>query len=303
MIYKQSGTQYVNYPLSAHTDRFDPTNERQLLRVQFHESGSLYRLCSLHNHLAFEILSIIEGEVQVQTDACTLEASAGDVLIFNPFEIHCVTTRNVEQRVIYHCVNFDPSLLCSRGSAVMDGVACDLAEGALRFPTRIGRTDALAPALRAHVERICTMYRKDDGSPTLYLSLMAELFAFLAALCQGGCLLCAEKRPLSKTALFSQKVVRFVSEHYTEPLSTEQIAAHLHFNKSYFCRLFRQTFGESFGDYLNEFRITVARNLSLHEYHTLSAIASAVGYASYPVFAKNFRRVLGVSPTEFFLMS
>ena len=300
MIYKQSGTQYVNYPLSAHTDRFDPCDERHAGRILQHEGEDFYRLCSLHNHLALEILSIIEGDVQIHTNLRTVEASAGDVLIFNPFEIHSVTTKKIHQRVSYYCVNFDPSILLSKGSAIMDGVVRDLSEGVLLFPTLIHRNEAVAQLLRTHVEEICRLYRKDDGSPTRYLSLMAELLAAVSLLCREGYLVRADKSTLSREALFSQKVVRFVSEHYAEPLSTERIAEHLHFNKSYFCRQFKQTFGESFGEYLNEFRIAVARNLSVHEYHTVSAIAAAVGYASYPVFAKHFHRILGISPTAFY---
>lgn len=300
MIYKQSGTQYVNYPLSAHTEHFDPCDERHMGRIPQHEGEGFYRLCSLHNHLAFEVLSFVEGEARVQTDSGIVLVTAGDVLIFNPFQMHSVIAKSAKSRVTYQCVNFDPSLLASKASGVMDGMTRDLAEGVLCFSNLIRRDDRIADALRERVASICGLYRKDDGSPTRYLSLMAELLAAVALLCREGYLVRADKSTLSREALFSQKVVRFVSEHYAEPLSTERIAAHLHFHKSYFCRQFKESFGESFGEYLNAFRIAVARNLSVHEYHTVAAIAAAVGYASYPVFAKHFHRILGISPTAFY---
>ena len=300
MIYKQSNTQYVDYPLSSHTDRFDPNNEHQIQRLNAREDKSTYRFCSLHNHLAFEILLILQGRVNVQTGAGTFLAGCGEMFIFNPFEVHAVTTHGVDQTVSYRVINFDPSILLSKGSSTLDGLLNALEEGSLRFATHIPPTAPGAQELHAHVNRICDLYKDRDTSPACFLSLMAELFALLALLCNHQYLGKADKKNLSRTALFTQKVVRYVSEHYAEPISTEQIAAYLHFNKSYFCRMFKQAFGESFGEYLNGFRITVAKNLSVREYRSLAAIAEAVGYASYHVFSKNFRRVVGVSPSDYF---
>lgn len=302
MIYRQSNAhlKYEAYPLSAHTERYDPQDGSARKRFTDENGVSCFRFCALHNHLAMELILIEEGDLEVSTALGKITAGKGDVLVFNPFEVHACITKKTETPSQYAVVNFDLSMLRCRGSAVLDPMLDGLGNGDLRFVTHLPHNLDVAEAVGSHVREIMRQYGDRGDPPTAFLNIMQHLFGALSAFCAAGMLMRADEQTLSREVLFSQKVVRYVTEHYTEPLSTEQIARHLHFNKSYFCRMFRGVFGQSFGEYLNEFRISIARSLSAREFHNLSALSESVGYQNYTVFAKQFQKLTGHTPREYY---
>jgi len=82
-------------------------------------------------------------------------------------------------------------------------------------------------------------------------------------------------------------------EHFRSNLTTEKIAAELGYNKSYFCKLFKQHLGMSFLQYVNEYRIQYAM-LWCKEY-PLTQIAEEVGFRDYSYFARVFKKYTGMT--------
>lgn len=91
----------------------------------------------------------------------------------------------------------------------------------------------------------------------------------------------------------------FIEEHYSEPVSVQDAAAHFGYADAYFCRIFKQHFGISFVTYLTNFRIRKAKELLGHKEANVREIARAVGYEDSNYFAKVFRRTTGESPSEY----
>ena len=302
MVYQQTKKhlKYGSYPIAAHSDSFDPHSERHRARCFLQDGAQIFRCCSLHNHLAMEIILVEEGHVRATTNSGRIDAAEGDILIFNPFEIHTIHTLCVDRPVRYTVINFDTSVLRCKASTLLDPLLDSLEEGSLQVETLFRRDDPIAGAMTAHIRSIFSRYVQREDDVSAFVGIMSELFAVFALLCEGNRFLKTDRKKQSRSTLFSQKTVRFVTEHYAEPISTERIAEYLHFNKSYFCRNFRSVFGQHFSEYLNEFRITTAKSLSLRDFRSLAELAESVGYASYTVFAKEFRKQTGISPREFY---
>lgn len=302
MIYRQTNThlRYKSYPISAHVDVFDPKDGGMRRRTVVEDGTSVFRFCSLHNHMAMELILVERGRIRAFTEQGMLCVEAGDILIFNPLEVHKITSWGDGEEVRYLVINFDLSVLRSKGGGVLEPILDDLETGKLRFDTLIGHNCREIDALAEHIRAALTAYIERAESPALYMHLLAQLLGVLSLLCEGGRLQDAAAQKLSRDTRFSQKVVRYVNAHYAESISTEQVAAHLHFNKSYFCRAFRQVFGQSFLEYLNEFRISLAKSLSVRDYGSLASIAEAVGYHNYTVFAKHFRQLTGEAPKDYY---
>ena len=53
-------------------------------------------------------------------------------------------------------------------------------------------------------------------------------------------------------------VLRYVEEHYTEPVSIEDMAALTYYSKSHFMKFFKLHMGTGFIEYLNDYRLTIA---------------------------------------------
>jgi len=67
----------------------------------------------------------------------------------------------------------------------------------------------------------------------------------------------------------------------------------------HFSRTFKRVGGESFNDFVQQVRIRKAGELLAHPHATITRVCFDVGFKEVSYFARVFRLVVGVSPTEF----
>lgn len=80
-------------------------------------------------------------------------------------------------------------------------------------------------------------------------------------------------------------------------MSLNDLAQQFSYNKFHLERLFRVRFGKSLIAYRNHRRMTVARVLLAT--HSVSEVASLVGFSSIYAFSRAFKRHFGASPTKY----
>lgn len=95
------------------------------------------------------------------------------------------------------------------------------------------------------------------------------------------------------------RVMRYVSEHFNQPVTQQEAARRAHMSPSSFSRFFKRVTGRTFIDYLNELRISEACRLLCETDLRVSEIAFRVGFSSLPYFNRRFRRVKGVTAREY----
>jgi len=96
-----------------------------------------------------------------------------------------------------------------------------------------------------------------------------------------------------------EKALRFIQEHYAEPLYVEQIAKASGLAVSRLQSVFRQTVGMSCVQYLRAYRITQAKALLCVPEMRVTEAALAVGFDTLSHFNTSFRNLIGMSPTEY----
>lgn len=94
-------------------------------------------------------------------------------------------------------------------------------------------------------------------------------------------------------------IKRYISIHYKEEISLNEISAILHISRSYLSTLFKKNVGVSFTDYLIDFRLNRAIEIYKEKKLPLTIVAELVGYPNYSQFSKIFKKRKGVSPKEF----
>ncbi len=92
-------------------------------------------------------------------------------------------------------------------------------------------------------------------------------------------------------------VIKYIEEHYSKPLSNEDIAAQLHIDSKYLIRLFRKQMDMPPYQYLTQCRIEHSLT-ELRAGHSVSETAFSCGYQSENAFRIAFKRVMGCSPTS-----
>ncbi|QGQ44401.1 response regulator transcription factor [Metabacillus sediminilitoris] len=94
-------------------------------------------------------------------------------------------------------------------------------------------------------------------------------------------------------------ILQYIDEHFAEPLSLTGVAKHFHFNPSYLSNYFATHNNEGFIEYLNKIRIEEASKLLINDTITISKISEIVGYSDHSYFCKVFKKIKGLSPSQY----
>jgi YesN/AraC family two-component response regulator len=165
----------------------------------------------------------------------------GESAIINPYEIHSVIA--VSDAVEYFCITFSLSLL----TAVQQHPANELCDKLLLGEVRFNNKSDSSEILRL-MEEIERLFAEKNKGWELYLSAdIFRIFAFLISTDQCIGVKSGRRR------LFSRHVNEFIEENYRNHITSQDAALALSYDQSYFCRLFKSSFGKSFGDYLTFF--------------------------------------------------
>src|SRR5881392_2330477 len=92
---------------------------------------------------------------------------------------------------------------------------------------------------------------------------------------------------------------QFIEDHQAEPLSLGRIAQVANISRHYFCKMFKKATGMNFIDYLSRVRVEKSKTLLLNPNSRISEAAFACGFQSMTNFNREFKRIVGRSPTQF----
>ncbi len=97
----------------------------------------------------------------------------------------------------------------------------------------------------------------------------------------------------------SQRIRDYVADHYREDFSMADLARDLNLSMSYMSVVFKRSTGRNFADYLNRYRISVAKDLLMHTDKTISQIATDSGFISANTFIRTFKKIEGITPGQY----
>lgn len=94
-------------------------------------------------------------------------------------------------------------------------------------------------------------------------------------------------------------IEREIKENFSENLTLRELAKKYYVNSSYLGQIFRKKYGQSFKDYLANFRIGEATQMLLKTDKKISQIAEEVGYHDTDYFISRFIEQKGCTPARF----
>ncbi len=109
----------------------------------------------------------------------------------------------------------------------------------------------------------------------------------------------AEGQENLKSQLLAQQVRDYVRLHYMEDICLQDVAGALNYSDAYFCRFFKQNFDKNFIMYLSEFRVEQAKVLLADITVNVKDVSVRVGYRDSNYFTKVFKRLTGLTPSEY----
>jgi two-component system response regulator YesN len=94
------------------------------------------------------------------------------------------------------------------------------------------------------------------------------------------------------------KATQYIQQYYYQEITLQSISRLVHLSKNYFANLFRKEVGESFLEYLTRIRIEKAKTLLTGELKA-GDVGTLVGIQDPKYFSKVFKKITGVSPSEY----
>ncbi len=93
-----------------------------------------------------------------------------------------------------------------------------------------------------------------------------------------------------------QKAVEYIGEHLGDKdLSLSVVSDHVGMSRNYFSKIFKESMGENFVNYVTRLRMEYARELYLGSDRKIYEIAEMVGYADWHYFYNLYRKTFGHS--------
>ncbi len=95
------------------------------------------------------------------------------------------------------------------------------------------------------------------------------------------------------------QVIDYISNHYAESISLEELARYVKRSKNYISHLFKKEVGVSVTEYHNRVRVLEAKKRLKSTDDMISAISLDIGYSDYKYFSTLFKKNVGVSPQQY----
>ena len=125
--------------------------------------------------------------------------------------------------------------------------------------------------------------------------LIGHLYLFLDYLTRS--IIPAQPQSHSKLRDFYLKeAISFIESNFQNNISVEDIAQNCGLNRSYFGKIFKDTFGKSPQEFLINYRMIKATELLRLTKLSVQEIGNAVGYPNPLHFSRAFKNVYGMSP-------
>lgn len=270
--------------------------ERPLLYLEEERPGChLAHSEQSHDHVGIEIVCVKRGSMICNLGGDRLRLQAGDVCFINGKRLHrIVDCENGESRL--KVLIMDPEILTGSAEIYESYIRPVLEDDSfthVRFTGSGGHAAAIEEIMR-EVERL-------NGSTSCgaVLELVAQAHRLFHCIYCAYCGREARDGALRSNAAVPQKMIRYIREHYEEPLTLAEIAAAGHISKSQCNKLFKQYTDQSPIAYLNTYRLERSRSLLRSTEDSVATIAQACGFTEQSYYNRLFLREYGCTPLAY----
>lgn len=108
-----------------------------------------------------------------------------------------------------------------------------------------------------------------------------------------------ESRDHEDGAALMEKARRYIDNHYHNDLGIDEVSDFVGLSASHFCTLFKQVTGSTFLEYVTWCRIEKAKYILLNTEVKVYQLAPLVGYQDPRYFTQVFKKITGMTPSEY----
>ena len=236
---------------------------------------------SLHLHDYFELEIVLSGKGTQNLNGSVYPLEAGTVYFLTPIDFHAVEPTDALELVN---VAFAQDLLPPHLQSCFLNRREDLIFSSLQQAQSMD-------TLVSRLEEECSI---DDS---FSLDARKELLALLMYPIARS--INRETELPHPDSQRLQEAMRHLFRHFREDISLNDLAQRCGYTPNHFSRIFHESCGLRFVDFLNRLRLNYARTQLLTTDLSVNHIARSSGFGSPSNFFRAFRKETGISPLEF----
>lgn len=263
------------------------------------ETAGTYLFSPYHSHAEMEIDCILSGSGTYAILNGEYPIRPGDVFLFNMNEIHRITVIDADCPMEIIKLHFDPKLLYYDDYHMFFGEYMKIFYGRTAGFANHIPAGACADELQALAVR---MEREDKQRQFRYEMMlkMDLLHIFILLMRQFGYTETAEETPADDanyTAI--ARTLRYIDENQTGQITLDQLARVANMSKNNYILHFKRFNGVSPYHYILTRRVSRAIEMLCQSNESVTQIAYACGFNTIVSFNKTFKKITGMSPTQY----
>ncbi len=245
-------------------------------------------LAPLHYHSEFELFLVTKGTILVQTEDTTYRLAEGDALFLHSNQLHMMTAEEQEETA-FTAIVFGYQCICHSNDILYTKYIHPLINGQFHIDSR------LSTEFSDIICNIGTAYQSASfGYEFTIKELLLSCFHLLLKDSR------ISKPPASnRKSRLVREILDYMEANYQEPITLEDMSAHVHISKEYLCRIFHQMSDVSPITYLNHYRIRKSAELLLETDKSITEIAGLCGFNHSSYFNKLFLSIMGCRPGDY----
>ena len=251
----------------------------------------------MHSQTDIELLYIESGKFRLEVNGEAFGACAGDLVVVNPGDLHFGTVNIRQERAAYHCIKIGIDALQSNGCTGLSCCASYLAEEKMKIVNHLSRQEIERAGFHVYLKGL--LYHSTKGDVLSDITAMGNLCLLFSTLFSPPYL---QRTPISldgkqKKRKFQHQILVYLEQNWNTPITSMDAAKALSYSQEYFCKIFKETMGETFSSFLVKLKIHKAKEL-IETGMPPGDVMNAVGMNNYSYFYRSFRKIYGVSPSK-----
>lgn len=257
-----------------------------------------------HAHDEIEFLYILKGQASVTCEENTVIASQGDILFINSRSHHIITPVSRREGVFASIV-INPIFICGLGELALEQKYINPILNCNRMNLlHISAADRIYHEFQPQITQLIDLNLNKSSCYELLtkiciLKLWILLYDHYFVLSPLPNSVCAPRATTQDEQRIKQALL-FIHEHYTEPVSLNDIADSILVSRSECCHCFKRVLNMTPFEYLMKYRILqAAGRMQKYPHESVSEIAGIVGFNNVSYFNKIFKKIMNDTPTRY----
>lgn len=249
----------------------------------------------VEKHDFWEICYVEKGRVSVTLDGKHQALSTGEIIFVSPDTVHTYFSPvGNESRAFVFCFECSSQSLKSLGG--------------MSFVTDAEQSDCLKRIINEYKKTFCINSEGQmellknpgfGGQQAIIIQLEYLLICLLRMLSKeknSGIVFLNEDKFYEGIA---KVIIDFFRENIDKKLTLKEICSKVNYSSSFLCKTFKEQTGQTLIEYFNHLKIEQACEQLKTTSIPIAAISRSLGFSEVKYFGSMFRKVMGMSPTQY----